>query len=194
MNRSRSVRLPSEFDDAAWAALWREHAPEDSPVAGDWDALRTRLLEVGSNDRNADAAPIRLRRLRSRVRSPWLWSMAAGVLLAVGMGLFLHQGDLSLTAPVRAHANMSAMTDVEIAELRWSYMAAQAELGEVTIPAELQASVETLDASLRAVEVALRYQPDATFLRASLRRLHERRLQILRGLAFHEDVRLRPLA
>ena len=64
----------------------------------------------------------------------------------------------------------------------------------MTIPAELQASVETLAASLRAVEVALRHQPDATFLRASLRRLHERRLQILRGLAFHEDVRLRPLA
>lgn len=194
MNRSRSVRLPSESDDAAWAALWREHAPEDSPVAGDWDALRTRLLAVESNDRNADAAPIRLRPLRSRVRNPWFWSMAAGVLLAVGMGLVLHQGGMSSTVPVRAHANMSAMTDVEIAELRWSYMAAQAELGEVTIPAELQASVETLDASLRAVEVALRHQPDATFLRASLRRLHERRLQILRGLAFHEDVRLRQLA
>lgn len=194
MNRSRSVRMPDESDDAAWAALWREHAPEDSPVAGDWDALRTRLLAVGSDDRKADAAPIRLHARRSRIRSPWLWSMAAGVLLAIGIGLFLRGGGLSSIAPVRAKANMSAMTDVEIAELRWSYMAAQAELGKVTIPAGLQASVETLDASLRAVEVALRHQPDATYLRASLRRLHGRRLQILRGLAFHEDVRSRPLA
>lgn len=194
MNRSRSVRLPGESDDAAWAALWREHAPEDLPVAGDWDALRARLVAAGGADGKTAAPPMRLRARRSVARTPWLWSMAAGVLLAVGIGLILRGGGLWSTAPVRAHANMSAMTDAEIAELRWSYMAAQAEIGEVTIPAELQASVETLDASLRAVEVALRRQPDATYLRASLRRLHERRLQILRGLAFHEDVRSRPLA
>jgi len=88
-----------------------------------------------------------------------------------------------MLAQPRMASAISRMTHVEIAALRLSFAAAEAELGSIVIPSEMHASMATLDASAQAIEAALQRQPDAVYLRVGLQRIYEKRLRLMRNLA-----------
>lgn len=204
MNQTPQDHLPEATDDTAWAELWRTRRPGDLDVAGDWASLQARILASPADSQvpsgvtsqraghkwvvrvgvaAGDAMP-RQRHGRMK-RSRWILPMAlaASAALCTWVWMRWQTVDTVMLAQPRMASAISRMTHVEIAALRLSFAAAEAELGSIVIPPEMHASMATLDASAQAIEAALQRQPDAVYLRVGLQRIYEKRLRLMRNLA-----------
>ena len=142
-------------DDLALRRALRGLATEREPAHELWTGIAARLP--------AQQAPA-----RPRQRLPLLFAMAAT--LAVVAVLALH------VSPAPAPMPRNDLVQREAEAISREYRTAFAQFGQ--LPPPLQPAADELDRSADAIHLALREQPDATYLLTRLRSTYEQRLRL----------------
>lgn len=186
-------RLPEHDDDLGWrkrlhaAAPMPEHTPDLWPGIGarvsarQPDALIHPLGVPAAALRSTRSAP------RRRGRTVALSLLANVCLLAVVvMGVQAPPVPDLAPPPVASVHPLDTLLLREAEALEREYAAAFAQFEDAPLPAALQPGLQALDAESRRISAALAEHPRQARLLDELRRVHQRRLDLLlRGIERH---------
>lgn len=186
MNASPTENVDRLDDpDRAWRARLQGAAPQPAFTPDLWPAIAARLEpraslpHIGSAPLAAIADAARRGRARRRTRLQSLLAVACLLMLVV------------LAAPLRPlqpepEASLAQAHPLDTLLLREAeglereYAAAFAQFEGAPLPAAYAAGLQALDIEGRRIHDALLHSPDQAQLLDQLRRVHERRLQLLR--------------
>lgn len=186
-------RLPEQDDELGWRERLRAAAPMPARTPDLWPGIAARLPAQApyaqSPAHSVPAAALRSVRTvpRRRRRSLALSLLASASLLAVVL-LGVPVKPLSGPAPApmaNAHP-LDTLLLREAEALEREYAAAFAQFEGAPLPAALKPGLQALDQEGRRLHAALAEHPRQARLLDELRRLHQRRLDLLlRGIERH---------
>ena len=171
--------------DRYWRARLQPAAPQPALTPDLWPAIAARLepraspLPSGSVPLAAIAEAARRGRARRRTRLQSLLAVACLlilVVLATPLRPLQPEPEASLA---RAHP-LDTLLLREAEGLEREYAAAFAQFEGAPLPEAYAAGLQALDIEGRRIHSALLHSPDQAQLLDQLRRVHERRLQLLR--------------
>lgn len=163
---------PNPDDDFALRRGLRQLPREREPTNDLWAGIEARL------------APVSAARDASRQRRWLAAGLAAAASLALAIGVMLKPDGMAPTreplAGTAQEANIAPPTLLrrEADALTIEYETALAVFATAPLSPDLQAAATELDASAAQLRVALRAQPEATYLLDRLRRTYDQRLKL----------------
>ncbi|SDD62749.1 hypothetical protein [Aquimonas voraii] len=186
-------RLPEHDDELGWSERLRAAAPMPARTPDLWPDIAARLAQQDAQASNpahgVPAAALRSVRTASRRRHRTfaLSLLASACLLAVVvLGVLVqHPPDLA-PAPMASAHPLDTLLLREAEALEREYAAAFAQFEGAPLPAALQPGLQALDLEGRRISAALAEHPRQARLLDELRRVHQRRLDLLRrGIERH---------
>jgi hypothetical protein len=183
-------RFPDHDDDLAWRERLRADAPMPQRTPDLWPGIAAQLPVQGLDARarvgSVPAAALRSARVsRWRRRRAVAASLLASACLLALIALGLPFQELARVAPspmAQTHP-LDTLLLREAEGLEREYAAAFAQFEGAPLPAALQPGLQALDVESQRIHAALAEHPRQSRLLDELRRLHQRRLDLLlRGI------------
>lgn len=171
--------------DRAWRARLQGAAPQPAFTPDLWPAIAARLEpraslpHIGSAPLAAIADAARRGRARRRTRLQSLLAVACLLMLVVRAAPLRPLQPEPEASLAQAHP-LDTLLLREAEGLEREYAAAFAQFEGAPLPAAYAAGLQALDIEGRRIHGALLHSPDQAQLLDQLRRVHERRLQLLR--------------
>lgn len=186
MNASPTENVDRLDDpDRAWRARLQGAAPQPAFTPDLWPAIAARLEpraslpHIGSAPLAAIADAARRGRARRRTRLQSLLAVACLLMLVVRAAPLRPLQPEPEASLAQAHP-LDTLLLREAEGLEREYAAAFAQFEGAPLPAAYAAGLQALDIEGRRIHGALLHSPDQAQLLDQLRRVHERRLQLLR--------------